>query len=53
MSKAIRSNIEVRDTAIGIYSQGPPQPVHLVTITDIAITQMRSLLTSGSVKRLK
>jgi len=33
--------------------QGLPQPERLATLNDIAITQMRTLLAAGNVKRLK
>ena len=36
-----------------LIRQGLPQPKRLTTLNDIAITQMRTLLSTSSVKRLK
>ena len=37
----------------GLIRQGLPQPDRLIQLNQIAITQMKSLLNSSSVKKLK
>jgi hypothetical protein len=47
----VLTNIESLNSVL--IRQGLPQPDRLRALNDIAITQMRTLLTASNVKRLK
>lgn len=53
MNKAKRSTIEVQGASIGILSQpGVWERINNPDFNEIAITQMRTLLSANNVKRL-
>ena len=51
MALLVLTNLESLNSVL--IRQGLPQPERLATLNDIAITQMRTLLSASSVKRLK
>jgi len=51
LNSFVLTNLESLNSVL--IRQGLPQPERLATLNDIAITQMRTLLSASSVKRIK